>query len=123
MIPIGNHTGNSAERGNSLISTMSKLPIAPYIKQIPNKIIPEAKEPIKKYFIPASLLLIFNRSLAAKTYNEIEFGITEEIGYFVCDNESELVMIQEIAKKHNKVQNILFIQFIFFQPIGNTLIR
>lgn len=43
-----------------------------------------------------------------KTYEEIEFGITEEIGYFVVDNEYELNLIQEIAKKHDKKQDILF---------------
>ena len=46
--------------------------MAPYIKQIPNKIIPEANDPIKKYFIPASLLLTFKRLLAAKIYNAID---------------------------------------------------
>ena len=34
--------------------------------------IPEAKEPNKKYFIPASLLLTSNLLLAAKTYNEMD---------------------------------------------------
>ncbi|MDH6604129.1 diaminopimelate decarboxylase [Bacilli bacterium PM5-9] len=43
-----------------------------------------------------------------KTYEDIEFGIKEEIGYFVVDNEYELDLIQEIAQKHNKIQNILF---------------
>jgi hypothetical protein len=60
-----NQIGNSAERDKSLISTTSKLPIAP-IKHIPNKIIPEAKDPIRKYFKPASLLLILDLLLEAK---------------------------------------------------------
>jgi hypothetical protein len=37
-----------------------------------NKIIPEAKDPIRKYFKPASLLLILDLLLEAKTYKAIE---------------------------------------------------
>ncbi|WP_423364409.1 diaminopimelate decarboxylase [Mycoplasma sp. P36-A1] len=44
----------------------------------------------------------------AKTQQDIEFAIKEEIGYIVCDNETELARIQDIAAVQNKVQNILF---------------
>ena len=72
IIPIVYQIGNSAERDKFLIYSTSKLVMAPYIKQIPNKIIPEAKEPNRKYFIPASLLFTSSLLLAAKTYKEIE---------------------------------------------------
>jgi hypothetical protein len=45
IIPIGNQIGSSADCDNSLISITSKLPIAPYIKQIQKSIIPDAKIP------------------------------------------------------------------------------
>ena len=51
---------------------MSKVPVAPYNMVIPNNKIPEANDPIKKYFIPASLLFMFNLSLPANTYNPID---------------------------------------------------
>ena len=41
-------------------------------KQIPNNKMPEANDPSKKYFIPASLLKILSRSLAESTYNEMD---------------------------------------------------
>lgn len=44
----------------------------------------------------------------SKTYEEVEMGVVEEVGYFVVDNEYELDLVQEVAKKHGKVQPILF---------------
>ncbi|MGL4382788.1 MAG: diaminopimelate decarboxylase family protein, partial [Bacilli bacterium] len=43
-----------------------------------------------------------------KTRESISMGISYEIGYFVCDNEYELHLINEIAQEQNKVQDILF---------------
>jgi hypothetical protein len=42
------------------------------MRQIPNNNIPEAKDPIRKYFKPASLLLMLVRSEAAKMYSEMD---------------------------------------------------
>lgn len=43
-----------------------------------------------------------------KTDEDIDYALTNNIGYFVVDNENELSSINEIAKKYNKVQKILF---------------
>ncbi|MEG0283449.1 MAG: diaminopimelate decarboxylase [Erysipelotrichales bacterium] len=43
-----------------------------------------------------------------KSYDEVEYGVVNEVGYFVVDNEDELALVQEVAKKHDKVQDILF---------------
>lgn len=43
-----------------------------------------------------------------KTVNEIEFAIESNVGRFVVDNETELARIDEISKKYNKKQKILF---------------
>lgn len=42
-----------------------------------------------------------------KTDADIEFAIENHIGYFVCDNLDELDSIDETARKHGIVQNIL----------------
>jgi diaminopimelate decarboxylase len=42
-----------------------------------------------------------------KTVEEIELGLSLNVGRFVVDNLHEIELIDEIAKKHNKIQKIL----------------
>ncbi len=42
-----------------------------------------------------------------KTDEDIEYGISSNVGYFVVDNTEELLCINDTAKKHGKLQNIL----------------
>ena len=42
-----------------------------------------------------------------KTYDEIEFAVSENIGCFVADNIGEICDIDEITSKNNKIVNIL----------------
>ena len=42
-----------------------------------------------------------------KTDEDVEFAISNGVGYFVVDNSEELDVINETAKKFNKTQNIL----------------
>ena len=42
-----------------------------------------------------------------KTDYDIEYAISNNIGYFIVDNEEELIAVNECAKKHNIKQQIL----------------
>ena len=43
-----------------------------------------------------------------KTQYELEFAMTSNVGTIVVDNMDELVLLNEIAKRHDKKQNIMF---------------
>ena len=42
-----------------------------------------------------------------KSYNEIDYAIKNSIGYIVIDSDEDLDIINKIAKKYNKTQNVL----------------
>lgn len=42
-----------------------------------------------------------------KTNDDMEFAIKNNVGLFVVDNQEELYVIDKVAEKHGKVQNIL----------------
>jgi hypothetical protein len=69
IIPIRNHTGNSADWDNALIS-QHQTPMAPYIKQIPNRMIPEAKILSRNKYLLLFHVLMKRRNERTKTiYN------------------------------------------------------
>ncbi len=43
-----------------------------------------------------------------KTYAELEMAVENNVGYVIVDNSYELETLNDIAKKHGKVQNIMF---------------